>query len=174
MTDCWWLYYHSKTQVGPKKNFPDKPHPELANCHLLHILLGKENPRTLTEDSPSGSPRAVLSHSSGVRLCDPMDYSPPSSCVHGILQARTNTGVGCHFLLQGMLPTQGSNPRLLCLLHWQEGSLPLEPPGKPMLSDKTILRTSSSHYIQGYSLSQHGCCHLRLFTKSWSLISFTK
>ena len=24
-----------------------------------------------------------------------------------------NTGVGCHFLLQGIFPTQGSNPRLL-------------------------------------------------------------
>ena len=105
------------------------------------------------EGSPSGSPPAVLGHSSGVQLCDPMDYSPPGSCVHGILQARTNTGVGCHFLLQGMLLTQGSNPCLLCLLHWQEGSLPLEPPGKPMLSDKTIFRKSSSHYIQRYSLS---------------------
>ena len=28
-----------------------------------------------------------------------------------------NTGVGCHFLLQGIFPTQGSNPHLLCLLH---------------------------------------------------------
>ena len=32
-----------------------------------------------------------------------------------------NTGVGCHFL-QGIFPTQGSNPGLLCLLHWQAGS----------------------------------------------------
>ena len=30
-----------------------------------------------------------------------------------------NTGVGCHFLLQGIFPTQGSNPLLLHLLHWQ-------------------------------------------------------
>ena len=37
-----------------------------------------------------------------------------------------NTGVGCHFLLQGILPTQGLNP---CLLHWQMDSLPLAPPG---------------------------------------------
>ena len=36
-----------------------------------------------------------------------------------------NTGVGCHFLLQGIFPTQGLNPRLLCLLLWQESSLPL-------------------------------------------------
>ena len=36
-----------------------------------------------------------------------------------------NTGGGCHFLLQGIFPTQGSYPRLLCLLHWQADSLPL-------------------------------------------------
>ena len=37
-----------------------------------------------------------------------------------------NTGVGCHYLLQGIFPTEGSNPCLLCLLHWQVGSLPVE------------------------------------------------
>ena len=36
-----------------------------------------------------------------------------------------NTGLGCHFLLQGIFPTQGSNPCLLCLLHWQMDSLTL-------------------------------------------------
>ena len=30
-----------------------------------------------------------------------------------------NTGVGCHFLLQGIFQTHGSNPGLLHLLHWQ-------------------------------------------------------
>ena len=30
-----------------------------------------------------------------------------------------NTGVGCHFLLQGIFPAQQSNPGLLRLLHWQ-------------------------------------------------------
>ena len=35
-----------------------------------------------------------------------------------------NTGVGCHFLLQGTFLTQGSNPSLLTLLHWQADSLP--------------------------------------------------
>ena len=42
-----------------------------------------------------------------------------------------NTGVGCHFLLQGIFPTQRWNPHVLCILHWQAGSLPLAPPGKP-------------------------------------------
>ena len=39
-------------------------------------------------------------------LCDPMDCSPPGSSVHGIF------------------PTQGWNPYLLPLLHWQAASLP--------------------------------------------------
>ena len=33
--------------------------------------------------------------------------------------------------LQGIFPTQVSNSHLLCLLHWQAGSYPLVPPGKP-------------------------------------------
>ena len=36
---------------------------------------------------------------------------------------RQNTGVGCPALLQGIFPTQESNPCLLCLLLWQVGSL---------------------------------------------------
>ena len=42
-----------------------------------------------------------------------------------------NTGVGYHALLQGIFPTQGLSPCLLRLLHWQVGSSPLVPPGKP-------------------------------------------
>ena len=36
-----------------------------------------------------------------------------------------NTGVGCHFQLQTIFLTQGSNPHLLCLLHWKVCSLPM-------------------------------------------------
>ena len=43
-----------------------------------------------------------------------------------------NTGMGCHALLRGIFLTQGSNPHLLHLLHWQTGSLSLAPPGKPL------------------------------------------
>ena len=35
-----------------------------------------------------------------------------------------NTGVGGHFLLRGIFPTQGSNPCLFHLLQWQADSLP--------------------------------------------------
>ena len=47
-----------------------------------------------------------------------MDCSPPGSSVHF---PGKNTGVGCHFLLQGIFPTQGLN---LHLLHWLADSLP--------------------------------------------------
>ena len=39
--------------------------------------------------------------------------------------------MGCDVLLQGTFLVQGSNPHLLCLLHWQAGSLALTPPRKP-------------------------------------------
>ena len=39
-----------------------------------------------------------------------------------------NTGVGSHFLLQGIIPTQGLN---LYLLHWPVASLPLSHLGSP-------------------------------------------
>ena len=42
-----------------------------------------------------------------------------------------STGAGCLTLLQGIFSTQESNPHPLGLLHWQTGSLPLVPPGKP-------------------------------------------
>ena len=38
--------------------------------------------------------------------------------------------MGCHFHLQEIFRTQGSNPHFLCLLHWQADSLPAEPLGR--------------------------------------------
>ena len=40
-------------------------------------------------------------------------------------------GVSCHFLLQGIFPTQGSKPHPLCFLYWQADSLPLRHLGSP-------------------------------------------
>ena len=54
-------------------------------------------------------------------LCNSMDYGPPGSSVHG-----KNTGVGFYALLQGIFPTQGSNLRVLWLLHLQVDSLPTD------------------------------------------------
>ena len=60
---------------------------------------------------------------------------------HGLKPARlfcpwnfsdNNSGVGYHFLLQGIFLTQGSNLHLLRLLHWQADSLPLRNLGSPV------------------------------------------
>ena len=68
---------------------------------------------------------------SRVWLWDAMDCSPPGSSLHGFLQARILL-MGCHFLVQGIFWTPGPNPCLLCLLHWQEGALPLSLGGKSL------------------------------------------
>ena len=66
-----------------------------------------------------------------------MDYGPLGSSVHGDSPGK-NTGVDCHALLQGIFLTQGSNPCLLCLLHWQACSLPPVVPGKPDFQATTL------------------------------------
>ena len=59
-----------------------------------------------------------------------------------------NTGVGCHFHLQVIFPTQGLNPQLLCLLHWQMDSLLLWPPGKPLCTRKRLYMNYLIYYSQ--------------------------
>ena len=63
---------------------------------------------------------------------------PDSLRPHGLWPARLpspwdfpreNTGVGCHFLLQGIFLIQRLNLHLLCLLHYQVDSLSAEPSG---------------------------------------------
>ena len=82
----------------------------------------------------SGPPVPVRLHKGccclGTRSC-------PTLCGYGLGPARLlspwdspvkNTRVGCHFLLQGIFLTQGSN---LHLQDWQVGSLPLSHQGNP-------------------------------------------
>ena len=57
-----------------------------------------------------------------------MDHSPPSSSVHGVLQARILEAVP--FSSPGDLPDPGIEPRSPAL---QADSSPFEPPGKPLL-----------------------------------------
>ena len=54
----------------------------------------------------------VLVAQSCPTLCDTMDCSLPSSSVHRDSPGK-NTGMGCHFPLPGIFPTQGLNPGLL-------------------------------------------------------------
>ena len=49
-----------------------------------------------------------------------------------------NTGEGCHFLHQGIFPTQGLNLSLLYLLHWQANSLLLGHLGSPVIHMRLV------------------------------------
>ena len=48
--------------------------------------------------------------------------------------------------LQGIFPNQGLNPCLLCLLHWQAGSLPLVPTGKTQWDVTQLLKRMEHNY----------------------------
>ena len=61
-------------------------------------------------------------------LCDPMDYSPPGSSVHEILQARILKWIAVPF--SRYLPDPGIELRSFAL---QVDSLPSEPLGKPLI-----------------------------------------
>ena len=52
-----------------------------------------------------------------------------------------NTGVGCHFVLQGIFSTQGSN---LGLLHWRQTLQPLSHQGSPKY-DKVLFKIFIYH-----------------------------
>ena len=77
---------------------------------------------------------------------DPVDCRQPGSSVHGDSPGKS-TGVGCHaLLLQGIFPTQGSNPGLP---HCRQIPLPTEPSGKPKNTG-----VGSLSLLQGIFLTQ--------------------
>ena len=63
---------------------------------------------------PNCSEHRVKSLSRGQFLATPWTIALQTSLSLGF--SSKNTGMGCHFLLQGILLTQGSNPHLLCAL----------------------------------------------------------
>ena len=76
---------------------------------------------------------------SSVRACGVASVVSDSVRPHGVQPTRLlcpwdspgkKTGVGGHFLPEGILPTQGSNQNLSRLWHWPASSLPLAPPRK--------------------------------------------
>ena len=82
---------------------------------------------------------SVLDFHDAYRCCGHAQAGPTLWDPHRLQLARLlcpwdyhskDTGVGCHFLLQGIFLTQGLNP---CLLLWQVDSLPLSHLGSPVL-----------------------------------------
>ena len=109
-----------KKQEYPTGNLKSSPWPKRPLIIKVHKLISIEYPRQYSKCCCY-----CLPSKSCPTLCDPMDCSPPGFSVHGISPGK-NIGVGCHFLVQGLLLTQGSNSYLL---HWQVDSLPLSHQG---------------------------------------------
>ena len=82
--------------------------------------------------------------------CVPLSLAPRLLCPWDF--PGKNATAGCHFLLQGIFPTQESNPRLLHRLHWQVDSLPLAPPGKPqgLLQKKKKFKVRGEEFAPPY------------------------
>ena len=80
------------------------------------------------------------SFQSCLTLCHPRDCSPPGSPIHGIFHARILELLypSSGDLLQGIFQTQRLKQHLLQLLHWEVGSLPLEPPGKSLIGGVSL------------------------------------
>ena len=85
-------------------------------------------------------------------LCNSIDCSLPGSSVHRILQARLLEWV-CHFLLQGIFPTQELN---LCLLHWQADSLPLPHLGTKLQCSNSYPLFQFCQLIMSFTGFPHG------------------
>ena len=84
---------------------------------------------------------------------------------------------GLHALLQGIFPPQGSKSHLMSLLHWQAGSLPLAPPGKPLIHP--VCNINSVHLLNPNSQSvppppPSRLAATRLFSMSMILFLFQK
>ena len=114
--------------MGNYRDYQAEPSFNHPGCEK-QIQIGK-NPGNIMLSSPSVS---------RVQLCDPMDCrarhglwahglrSLPGFSVHKDFPGK-NTGVGCHFLLQGIFLTQGSN---VGALHYRQILYRLSYQGSP-------------------------------------------
>ena len=80
----------------------------ICKCKSNTLAHRRNRSRDLWMYFPFVSTKSLQSY---LTLWDPMDCSSPGSSVHGMFQAGV-TRVACHLLLQGIFPTQGSNPGL--------------------------------------------------------------
>ena len=95
-------------------------------------------------------------------LCDPVYCSPPGFSVHGDSPGK-NTEVGCHALLQGILPIQGSNPGLP---HCKQILYRLSHQGSPRILE-WVVYPFSRESSQPRNWSGVSCIAARSFT-SWA------
>ena len=95
-------------------------------------------------------------------LCDLMDGSLPGTSVPGILQARILEWVAITSSWESSQP-KNQTPCLLHLLHWQVGSLPQSPPGKPEI----MHRQCQVHSFLFVCLFFKSLSRVQLFVTPW-------
>ena len=105
-------------------NVPQKAKLHLVANHWFRTAGGpKCSPLDLLSLCSQGARAHVVSHSVMSHFVTPWTVALQVPLSIGL--SKQNTGVGCHFLLQGIFLTQGSNLHLLDFQHWQADSLPL-------------------------------------------------
>ena len=80
-----------------------------------------------------------------------------------------NTGAGYRFPLQGIFLTQGLNPSLRGLLHWQADSLLLHHLGSPIIFIDQLI--NNWHYFSSMNIA-YLCMYSRLFSFPLGIYSF--
>ena len=148
----------SKTQISSFKELTTYVCPAVHSGACGWTSLGAEG--DISRDSCS---YVALGHCPRVivpRFWKPVKYPPKLlgkqyrfDCLWNFPGIKT--GAGCHF--QGIFLTQGWNSCLLCLLHQQVNSLPLVPPGKPVV-----------WYIKTLVSTTIVSCHLPIRIKSYA------
>ena len=111
--------------------------------------------------------KSLQSH---LTLCDPMDCSLLDSSVHEILQAKVLDWVAMPSSKGSFQPRGKTHTHLLHLLHWQVGSSPLVPSGKP----PSILRYRCSEfrsYVRSTKSKTQAESSLRYQQKAYLLLS---
>ena len=116
--------------------------------------LGSSDQRSKTAWLSVWLPRTyVLVTQSCLTLCEPMDYSPPGSSVHGIFQARILEWVAISFS-RGIFPTQRLNPGLP---HCRQILYPLSHQGLPKFFQIKVTEDKMvgwHHQLEGHEFEQ--------------------
>ena len=114
-----WLAFLPKSSTRAVRKAETVP---VTPCPCIPVSPGKKSSfsqHLLLEEHMMITCMRVKLLQSCPTLCDAMGFNLPGSSVHADSPGkRIPTGVGCCALLQEIFPTQGSNPHLLCLLHW--------------------------------------------------------
>ena len=115
-----------------------------VGCHFLLQCMKVKSESELAQSCPA--------------LCDPMDCSPPGSCIHGIFQARILEWVAISLSRVSSWPRDWTGSPAL-----QADSLLSEPPWKP----HTIINTLVHAFVYIQFSSVQLLSRVRLFATPW-------